>query len=428
MTAVSEGPAPRSGVMGKLAAVQPGEGRGVAASFILYFCVFAGYFAVRPVRETVGTILGRHTVSNLFVATWIASIVIVPIYGVLCSRFRRQVFLPWIYLFVALSLGVCAHMFGQGEASKALGEFFFVFISVLNLFIVSVFWSFMVEMFDGGQAKRLFGVIAAGGTAGALTGPVMTSLLVGRIGNSGVLYFGAGMFVVAIICQRILLRIWVGGSARSGQAPAQDRPIGGNPFAGFWLVLRSPYLLGIAVFVVLLASVTTFLYFEQISLVRETFHDPAQRTRVFGEIDSTVQALTIVFQLLLTGRLALRWGVGLLLTIVPLAMVGGFVVLAFAPAFSVFVVVMVVRRVGEYAFVRPGREMLFSPLSTETKYKAKNLIDVPVYRGGDALVAKLTDAVQAAHYSAVLIGAVFAAAWAAVGWWLGRRREHSKIS
>lgn len=416
--------------LGKWARIEPGEGPGVVTAFVLFFCVFTGYFAVRPVRETIGTILGAHRVSNLFVITWIVSVAIVPLYGVLCARFRRQVFLPWIYGFVALALGICGLVFLQAEGNVPVGAFFYVLISVLSLFIVSVFWSFLVEMFDGQQAKRLFGTIAAGGTAGALAGPVMTSLLVGRIGNAGVLFFGAAMFVVAILCQRILLRIWVRGGSSSG-APAKDRPIGGNPFAGFWLVLKSPYLLGIALFVMLLGAVTTFLYFEQLALVRQTFHSTAQRTRVFGEIDATVQSLTILCQIFLTGRLASKWGVGLLLTAVPLAMVGGLLLLAAFHTFAVLAVVMIARRVGEYAFVRPGREMLFSPLSTETKYKAKNLIDVPVYRGGDALVAQVINGKAMARFatagfSPAILGAAFAAAWAAVGWWLGRRREHAQ--
>lgn len=413
-------------LLGNWAKIEAGEAPGVIASFVLYFCVFAGYFAVRPVRETVGTIIGAKAVGDLFVITWIASIAIVPAYGALCARYRRQVFLPWIYGFIALSLGLCGVVFLKDENNAAVGSFFYVLISVLNLFIVSVFWSFLLEMFDSGQAKRLFGVIAAGGTAGALAGPVITGLLVGRIGNSGVLMFGGGMFVVAILCQRVLLRIWVGGHRRENRPPVQDQPMGGNPFAGVWLVLRSPYLLGISLFVVFLAAVNTFLYFEQLQLVKEAFHTTAERTRVFSQLDAAVQGLTILCQLFLTGRMASRWGVGFLLTAVPLAMVAGLLMLAAVHTFAVLAVVIVARRVGEYAFVRPGREMLFSELDTETKYKAKNLIDVPVYRGGDALVAKVTTAVNAAGWSSALLGAVCAAAWAGMGWWLGRRGEHAE--
>ncbi|GAB1487639.1 MFS transporter [Opitutaceae bacterium] len=410
--------------LARLTKIEPGEGPAVVAAFFLYFCLLGGYFAVRPVRETVGTLLGSDRVSDLFVTTWIFSILIVPAYGAICARLQRRVFLPWIYGFVALALAGCGVAFAQNETNVFVGQFFYVMISVLNLFVVSVLWSFLLELFDSGQVKRLFGVIAAGGTAGALAGPIMTDLLVGRIGNSGILFVGAGMFCLAIACQRILLHIWARRGWTTNVAPVDDRPMGGNPFAGFTLVLKSPYLLGIALFVVLLASVNTFLYFEQLELVRATFTSSAERTQVFSRIDYVVQSLTILSQLFLTGRIASRFGVGALLTMVPLVMVGGMLLLASFHTFAVLAVVFVIRRWGEYAFVRPGREMLFSRVDNETKYKAKNFIDVTVYRGADALGAKISNAIRDSGGSPALMGAMFAVAWAVNGAWLGRRREH----
>lgn len=405
---------------------EAGEKGTAFLAFALYFCVLGGYFAVRPVRETVGTILGEARVRDLFVHTWIAAIAIVPAYGWLCTKFRRQAFLPWIYGFVAVALGACGTVFALHRENNVLtGEFFYVMISVLNLFIVSVMWSFLLELFTPGQTKRLFGFIAAGGTTGALAGPYLTSLVVGRIGNAGVLYLGAALFVAAIVCQRLLLRAWAVAPWRTDRAAAEERarPMGGNPFSGILIVLRSPYLIGIAVFVVLLAAVNTFLYFEQLDLVSKTFTDRAERTRVFSEIDTTVQCLTVLLQIFATGRLASRWGIGLLLTAVPLAMIGALSWLAAVHTFPVLVVAIISRRVGEYAFVRPGREMLYSPLATETKYKAKNFIDVPVYRGGDALVAQTTEGLSTAKVPAALVGAGIAVLWALAGWWLGRRAE-----
>jgi len=397
---------------------------------LLYFCVLGGYFAVRPVRETVGTILGPDRTADLFVATWIASLAIVPIYGLLCAKFRRSAFLPWIYGFVAISLVAVGISFQASDTSVVAAQFFFVFISVLNLFVVSVFWSFLLELFDSGQTKRLFGVLAAGGTAGALGGPVLTDLTVRFIGNDGVLFMGASLFACAIICQRVLLGIWkrAAWGRDGGAAAVDDRPIGGNPFAGFTLILKSPYLIGIAVFVILLASVNTFLYFAQLRIVSETFSDPQVRTQVFSRLDYTVQTLTIIAQLTLTGRIATKWGIGSLLTFVPIVMVGGLLLLASFHTFTVLAIVIIARRVGEYSFVRPGREMLFSRVDTETKYKAKNAIDVPVYRGGDALVAQMDSALSNAGMSAAslaLVGAGAAAAWAANAYVLGRSKEHS---
>ena len=406
--------------------VEPRERPAVIAAFALFFCFWAGYFAVRPVRETIGTLLGRDRVADLWVVTWIASLAIVPIYGLIVARFRRTTFLPFTYAFVGLVLtGVGFAMEGE-TIDLGIGQFFYVFISVLNLFLISMFWSFLLELFDSGQTKRLFGIIAAGGTAGALIGPFIADMSVERIGNDGVLFLGGGLFFAAIVAQRVLLKIWRENAPSDTASQSNDKPIGGNPFAGFALVLRSPYLLGIALFIVLLSTVNTFLYFEQLRLVEITFADTTERTRVFARLDWIVQGLTILSQLFLTGRIAGRFGVIALLTIVPFAMVFGFLALAASGTFAVLAVVFVLRRACEYAFVRPGREMLYSPLDKETKYKAKNVNDVPVYRGADALSAQVNSLLGAAGFGAsavALLGAAVAAAWGFVGIWLGRRFE-----
>jgi len=422
----------------RFAPVEPREAPAITAAFCLYFCMLAGYFAVRPIRETLGTVLGRDRVTNIFLATWIASIAVVPLYGWVVAKFRRSTFLPAMYAIIALVLaGVGVAMHGD-EASIAVGQFFYVFISVINFFMVSVFWSFMLELLDGGQVKRLFGVVAAGGTAGALMGPFLTDQVVGYVGNSGVLFLGASLFALAIVFQRRLLSIWrdswdvpsAGVAGDTTHAPVhvneRDKAIGGNPFAGFTLVLRSPYLLAIALFVVFLSAMNTFLYFEQLRLVEQTFPDMASRTRVFARIDWIVQALTIVAQVYITGRIASRMGLTVLLMVVPLVMIAGFATLTVLNTFAVVAVVMIVRRTGEYALVRPGREMLFSRFDMETKYKAKNLIDVPVYRGADALVAQARNVVESAGMTPLgmaWLGAGVAVLGAINGWWLGRRHD-----
>src|SRR5688572_12226812 len=237
----------------------------VAAAFCLFFCVMSGYFSVRPVRETVGSMMGRDDLADLWILTWIASLLVVPVYGGLVSRFRRSVFLPWTYAFVSASLVFVGLSLRDGAPSVPVGQFFWVFTSVLNLFIISVFWSFLLELFRSDQTKRLFGIIAAGGTAGALAGPLFTDFTVDMTGNSGVLFIGAGLFTAAIVCQRVLLTLWKRDNAaravESGQPDTRDRAIGGNWLAGLSIVARSPYLLAIASFVVLLATASTFLYF-----------------------------------------------------------------------------------------------------------------------------------------------------------------------
>ena len=418
-------------ILSTLTSVERREVPSVIVAFFLFFCVLGGYFAVRPVRETVGTILGRDRVANLYVATWIASLAIVPIYGAIVAKVRRSVFLPLIYGFVAVALAIVGGVLQNQPKSVAFGQFFYVFISVLSLFLVSVFWSFLVELFDSGQAKRLFPVIAAGGTAGALVGPLFTDLAARSIGNGGILYVGATLFALAVVLQTILIRLWKSGPEPNQERDeahyqSRDRALGGNPLAGVTLVLRSPYLLGIAAYVALLATANTFLYFEQLRLVATTFADTQTRTSVFARIDWIVQSLTILAQLFITGRIASRLGLVVLLTIIPVAIFFGFLALSIWNTFMLLAVVIVLRRSGEYAFVRPGREMLWTPMSKETKYKAKNFVDVPVYRGADAAVAQLQRAIEGAGFgvqTAALLGALAAVLWAVNGWWLGRRYD-----
>lgn len=418
--------------LARYARVEPSEAPAVLAAFFLFFFVLGSYFAVRPVRETIGTLLGRDRVADLWGYTALFSIAIVPVYGWLVGRVRRGVLLPAIYGAVALILALLGLSFRADEGNATVGAVFYVWISVLNLMLVSVCWSFLLELFTSEQSKRLFGFIAAGGTLGALAGPLISSLLVDSVGNSGLMFLAAGGFVGAIGCQRVLLGIWaragVRPAAESARAAAADRGTGGNPFAGIFIVLRSPYLLGIASFVVLLSAVNTFLYFEQLRIVSDTFQDTTRRTEVFATIDFVVQSLTIVSQLLLTGWIASKLGVRTLLTFVPLLMVAGFAMLSVVNVFGTIAALLVARRWGEYSFIRPGREMLWSVLDTETKYKAKSFVDVPVYRLADYLGAQAKTGIEAMGASAAvtaLVGAVVAALWAVNGWWLGKRRDRN---
>ena len=409
----------------RVARVEADEVRPVAVAFLLFFCVLCGYFMLRPVRETIGTVLGEAEVEKLFAMTFFASLAVIPLYGLACSRLPRAVVLASVYAIFGGSLLVLAALMNADPDNVYAARFFYVWISVFNLFVVSVFWTLMVDRSTSQQAKRLFGVIAAGGTIGGLVAPIATDALIEPIGRTGVLVVSASLFGLAILCQVILLRIWREGGDGTDRA-AQTRPMGGNPFAGITQVIRSPYLLGFCGFVLLLSAATTFLYFEQLRVVTEAFPDEDDRTQVFARLDFAVQALTLVTQLFFTSRIATRLGVAVLLASVPLAMVGGFLTLAVMSNFWVLAVVMVVRRAGEYALTRPGREILFTSVDTETKYKAKNLIDVVVYRGGDALSAWVRKGLKASglSFSAIaLVGAGIALVWALVGLWLARRHE-----
>ena len=272
---------------------------------------------------------------------------------------------------------------------------------------------------------------AAGGTAGALAGPLFTDLAVSRIGNSGILFFGAVLFALAIVCQKALIIVWKSKSPADeiGGAEEQDQALGGSMLAGVPLVLKSPYVLGIALFVVLISAANTFLYFDQLRLVTDAFPDPAARTRFFARLDWIVQSLTIVSQLFLTGAIASRVGLVPLLTVVPIVTAFAFAALAASNTLAVVVVSIVTRRFGQFAFVRPGREMLWSALDKETKYKAKNFVDVPVYRAADALFAQLDKVIHAVGgaQAVAIVGAVAAAVWAVNGRWLGRQHDAAAV-
>ncbi|GLO41609.1 MFS transporter [Pseudomonas putida] len=405
--------------------IQPGEWPAVTAGLLLFYLLFTGYFMLRPVRETMGVAGGVDNLQWLFTGTFIATLVCLPLFGWLASKVPRRRILPWTYGIFASNLLLFAVLFARNSDASWTARAFYIWLSVFNLLSISLAWSVLADLFSTAQGKRLFGLLAAGASLGGLSGPIMGTLLVAPLGHAGLLVLAAA-FLLGSIGATLYLQRWRTRHPLPAQAERADsRPLGGNPFAGATAVLRSPYLLGIALFVVLLASVSTFLYFEQARIVSETFTDRTRQTQVFGLIDTVVQALAILTQVFLTGRLARRMGVGVLLVAVPLVMAAGFMWLALAPVFAVFVVVMVVRRAGEYALVRPGREMLFTVLPAEDKYKAKNFIDTVVYRGGDALsgwLKRVLDGMGEHPQLAMLIGTLIALGWAMTGAWLGRRQ------
>lgn len=396
----------------------------------MFFLLFTGYFMLRPVRETMGVAGGVENLQWLFTGTFIATLIAMPLFGWLASKASRRRILPWAYGFFVLNLLSFAAALVLRPDDIWTARAFYIWLSVFNLLAISLAWSVLADIFVTAEAKRLFALIAGGASLGGLTGPILGTLLVAPLGHSGLLVLSALLLAGSAIAGVALYR-WRDAHPVPAALQAQNdsrRPLGGNPFAGATEVFRSPYLAGIALFVVLLASVSTFLYFEQARLVSETFPDPTRQTQVFGLIDTVVQTLSILTQIFFTGRIAKSLGIGVLLVGVPLLMACGFLWLALSPVFAVFVVVMIARRAGEYALVRPGREMLYTVVAPVEKYKAKNFIDTVIYRGGDAVsgwVKRGLDIVGDPSL-AMMIGAGVALTWAGVGYGLGRaekRRE-----
>jgi AAA family ATP:ADP antiporter len=503
-----DAPASRSGRLRRALNIHPGEGGAALCGFAFFFFLFTGYFMLRPIRETLGIAAGVDKLQWLFTATFVVMLAAVPCFGWLARRVPRANFVTWTYgFFAATLLGFSAWLHAQ-PGNPWAARTFYVWLSVFNLFVVSVAWSLMADVFRTAQAKRLFAFIAAGASTGGLTGPVTGGVLADALGAPGLILLSALLLALTLPLKSWLMhwraRAGAGAPEPSGDttdppaaasnvdaayrssgtqpsrpihaaapesagraaaadatsdmrppapirspesrhadsavnpgtaAPSADnappeRPIGGSILAGATRTFTSPFLLGIAVFVILLSTASTFLYLEQARLVAGAFSSSAERIRVFSTLDFTVQALSMAAQLFLTGRLAQRLGVTFLLTAVPLLVCAGFVALAAMPVFGVLAVVMVLRRVGEYALVRPGREMVFTTVDAEAKYKAKNFIDTVVYRAGDAASAWVKTAVDALGHGAALValvGAAFAAAWAACGYLLGKRADSRRV-
>jgi AAA family ATP:ADP antiporter len=401
----------------------------LAWSFLYFFSLLSGYYVLRPLRDEMGIAGGVSALPWVFTGTFLVMLAAVPLYGWCAARFARTRFLPIVYGFFIANLLLFYALFHFGQAHAWTARAFFIWVSVFNLFVVSVFWSFMVDLYSDAQARRLFGFIAAGGSAGAIAGPALTALLVTRIGTVHLLLVSAGLLAVALLCIARLSRWARRVAAAMPSVPASstsEQPLGGSVWAGIRLLLRSPYLPALGGFIWLYTTLSTFVYFEQAHIVAAAHDDPAQRTRLFALIDLAVNVVTILTQLLLTGRL-LRWlGLPLMLALVPLLTALGFFLLGVAPVLPVLVAFQVARRAGEYALTRPARELLYTVVDRETKYKAKNVIDTVVYRAGDAVSGWLFTGLKAIGMglgAIAWISVPIALVWAALGIWLGRRHE-----
>lgn len=412
------------GIPGRLFVTRPGELRAVLAGFALFFLLFASYFMLRPVRETFGIASGVENLHLLWTGTFVAALIVVPLYGWLGRKVSRRALLPATYIVSGVMMTGFGISLATDPDNMWVARGFYVWISVMNLFVISIAWSLMADVFATDQGRRLFGQIAAGASLGGLAGPLISGLLVAPLGHAGLLFLSVVLLLATLPFHWWLLR-WRARHGRPDDVRPPEEAIGGSIWAGLILIWRTPWLMAISGFVILLTSATTFLYFEQARIVEATFPDRTAQTQIFSAIDATVQALTIVLQIFATGQLAKRLGVTVLLTAVPIVMVFGFGLLALAATFPVLAGVMIARRVGEYAFVRVGREMLFTRVDAETKYKAKNAIDTFVYRGGDLISAWANAGLVAVGSSALaaLGGMVIALVWAMLGYRIGRRDD-----
>ena len=391
-------------------------------SFAYFFCVLCSYYILRPLRDEMGVTVGADALQRLFVGVFFVMLAVVPLFGWVVSRYARSQIVPIIYGFFVLNLVAFWLLFRVAEASASHASAFFVWVSVFNLIVVSLFWSVMSDAWTNDQAKRLYGFIAAGGSAGAITGPLLTHSLVSVAGPTNLLLVSAFFLAVAIGCA-VGLRRHISGDRPSASA---DLPTGGSLLAGAQRTLQSPYLRKIALWVLLANLIGTFFYLEQARIIGETMSDRTQRVQLFARMDLVVNTLTVLGQLALTSQFLRRLGVGLSIAMLPLSATIGLVALSFAPSLAVIVAVMVVERAIAFAIANPGMRVLYTVVEPEEKYKAQNFIDTVVFRGGDAasgwLINGLARGLGAPASVVAVVALPFAIVWLGLSILLGREQ------
>jgi ATP:ADP antiporter, AAA family len=401
----------------------PQERAAALWSFAYFFALLAGYYVLRPLRDQMGIAGGTKTLPWLFTATFVALLVSQPVYGALVARLPRRVFIPIVYQFFVANLAVFWVLLTLGIAPVIVARVFFVWVSVFSLFAVAVFWSFMADLFTAEQGKRLFGFIGAGGTAGGLLGPVITIGLSVPLGPVNLLIAAVVLLELAVLC---VYRLDRAATASVGIQP-EPRRVGGSAFAALPELVRSPYLLGVAGWVSLLSFCATITYFEQANIVSANVHGAGAQTRIFAGIDLAVGLLSLVTQIFVTGQVLKRLGTSVAAAALPAVYVVGFAALFSVPTLAVVIGLQVTQRWMNFAIANPARQVFFTVLDREEKYKAKNLIDVVIYRGSDALYGWVFDTLQALGLKLggiALVALPLAAGWLALSSALGREQEN----
>jgi AAA family ATP:ADP antiporter len=395
--------------------VEPHELPPVAAAFAMFFSVLSAYYIIRPVRDEMGVELGKDALHQLFTVVFFVMLAAVPAFVAVASRVPRRYVLPAVYAFFAADLVLFWVLFRAGAAGPGLKAVFFIWASVFNLFVVSLFWSLMAELWTNTEAKRLYGLISAGGTAGALAGPVVTRGLISYFGTFDLLLVSAALLVAALLASLYLRRVHPAGGG------SEAEPAGGGILDGAAKVLASPYLFRIAVFIFLANIVGTFFYLEQSRLVALEITDSAERVKFFAGRDLVVSLLTLTIEVLGTAQVLNRLGVGAALLALPVAATVSVAGLAAHPALTVVAAVMVAERVLAFSLAGPAIKVLYTLTPADEKYKVQNFVDTVVYRGGDAVSGWM--------FSILSGGAGFAAAAMpmlalplAIGWlWVARQ-------
>lgn len=404
------------------------ELRALALAFVCNFVLLGGYYILRPVRDTMATVLGVTQLPVLYTGTLLLTLACAPLYGWVTTRLRLARVVPGLFWFWVLNILAFAALFAAAPGSRWVATVYFWWFSVCNLFMVSMFWSLMADLFTPLQATRLFAAIAAGGSLGAIVGPLVTRLLAGFAGVEGLLLAAAASFVVVTVLVQLLVREKARLQAGhvETQASTLDHELPGNPFDGFGALFRSGYVVNQALFIMLMTWVATVAYFLQTDVIGRAFTDIGRRTQAIADIDLVVNiwsALVLVFG---TGRIITRFGVTAGLVLNPLLMLGSFLAVALSPTVLVLQGIQVLRRVAQYAIARPSREICFTVMPQESRYRTKNVIDTVVYRVGDVSAAWMQALLAVLGFGlagSVGLGLLSSGLWGGVAVALGRRYE-----
>ena len=423
--------APGSGllrVIGTASKAQPHEVKAAVVAFFCNFVLLASYYVLRPLRDTMATVFGVTKLQDLFTATFVLTLLLVPVFAWGIANVKLSRFLPGVFWFLIVNLLLFYALFRQMPESRWVAAAYYCWFSVINLLLISVFWTLMADTFSSGQATRLFAFIAAGGSTGAILGPLITTKFVKIIGVSGLLLVACGGFLLVIALVHLLMREKESLRAldRDTQQTTLDHSLPGNPFRGFALLFRSRYLLGQAVFFILMTWIATILYFLQADFVTKTFSAVEGRTIAFADVDLFVNICAAAVLIFGVGRFLQRFGVTASLALSPILMLFACIALAFAQTFFVVQSARALQRISQYAIARPSREVLFTVLDQQSKYKAKNVIDTSVYRFGDLTAAWLQAGLRPlgmGFFAIIGLGIAVSTAWGLTALIIGRRYE-----
>ena len=424
-------------ILRKAVDVRPNEVRALLIACLFNFVILGSYYVIRPIRDDIGAAGRLETLPWLYTGTLITTLVANAAFSAIVAKMSRRRFLPIAYRFFSLNLILFYFLMRALTPAQNVwvGRVFFVWVSVFNLFVVTLFWAFMTDVFNSEQAKRLFAFVAVGGSLGAIAGPLFTASLVARLGAANLILVTAALLEIAPWCVKFFPAV---SSPHPAPAPNPDRPlreqeqdkgaeqpIGGGILAAVSHVVRSPYLLGICAFMLFHSITGTLVYFQQADITGHQFHDRATRTAFFAQLDLAVNTLTILGQLFVTGRLLKWFGVGITLAFLPVLSTLGFLGMGFVPVLALLAVFQVLRRAGNFAVTRPAREVLFTVLRREDKYKAKSFIDTFVYRTGDQIGAwsyPLLTWFGLGLTGISFVAAPLAALWCVLSLWLGKKQ------